>query len=352
MRWLLIHPGPSWSVADVFNGWSEALTGLGEQVEEYELDARLRFYNGTHRRNRGAAAVRLPGGAEVPGPGAGHPARRRRDPRRRLPVVARRDPVRVRVLRPAVAPGDPPRPRPQDHHADDGRLRIRTTSSSRWRLRGPDAAQRPGGPGRLPADRPRRVHAARLPGKIHYPPAPGTEPEYDFAFVGTGFPSRARFFSQMDLAGLNVRLAGLWMDLPEDSPMRDWTATESDDCIDNDETAEIYRRARDRHQLLPAGSRGRPRGRGGRVRAPGDRDGRVRAVVRPRPPPRVRRPVPACCRRSGARPRRRSRSAGPSPTPPSAPPRRLRPAPRSRTAPSPSTPRNCSGCSTGSPSQC
>ena len=56
--------------------------------------------------------------------------------------------------------------------------------------------------------------------------------------------SRARFFSQMDLAGLNVRLAGLWMDLPEDSPMRDWTAIESDDCVDNDETAAIYRRAR------------------------------------------------------------------------------------------------------------
>ena len=48
----------------------------------------------------------------------------------------------------------------------------------------------------------------------------------------------------MDLAGLNVRLAGLWMDLPEDSPMRDWTTFEHDDCIDNPETVEIYRRAR------------------------------------------------------------------------------------------------------------
>ena len=38
MRWLAIHPGPSWSVSDVFAGWSEALTGLGEQVEEYELE--------------------------------------------------------------------------------------------------------------------------------------------------------------------------------------------------------------------------------------------------------------------------------------------------------------------------
>jgi hypothetical protein len=45
VRWLLIHPGPSWSVADVFNGWSEALAGLGETVEEYPLDAALRFFN-------------------------------------------------------------------------------------------------------------------------------------------------------------------------------------------------------------------------------------------------------------------------------------------------------------------
>ena len=82
--------------------------------------------------------------------------------------------------------------------------------------------------------------------RIHYPPPPGAEPEYDFAFVGTGFPSRARFFSEMDLAGLNVRLSGLWMDLPEDSPMRDWTSITDNagDCVDNHEVAAIYRRAR------------------------------------------------------------------------------------------------------------
>jgi spore maturation protein CgeB len=85
-------------------------------------------------------------------------------------------------------------------------------------------------------------HAYR-PG-IHYPAAQGTVPEYDLAFIGTGFPSRIRFFSDMDLAGLNVRLSGLWMDLPEDSPMRDWTATDADDCVGNDETAAIYRRSR------------------------------------------------------------------------------------------------------------
>jgi hypothetical protein len=45
MRWLLVHPGPSFSVADVFRGWSEALTGLGEQVAEYNLNHRLQFYS-------------------------------------------------------------------------------------------------------------------------------------------------------------------------------------------------------------------------------------------------------------------------------------------------------------------
>jgi spore maturation protein CgeB len=79
---------------------------------------------------------------------------------------------------------------------------------------------------------------------VHHPAPPGAVTEYDLAFIGTGFPSRVRFFNEMNLAGLNVRLSGLWMDLPEDSPLRDWTATDSDDCIDNDETAAIYRRSR------------------------------------------------------------------------------------------------------------
>ena len=45
----------------------------------------------------------------------------------------------------------------------------------------------------------------------------------------------------MDLTGLDVHLAGPWLDLPEDSPLRDWTAPELDNCVDNRQTAEIYR---------------------------------------------------------------------------------------------------------------
>jgi spore maturation protein CgeB len=244
LRWLLIHPGPSWSVADVFNGWSEALTGLGETVEEYPLDAALRFFN-----NALAETGRtLPCGCRE--------VRKYldRDQAARLaldPILAAANrfwpdvilctsaffmqPWLLEILR-------------DRHHKivmlmtespyqDDFQLKMARYADLTL-LNDPvnlDAYRQVGPAHYMP-------HAYRE--KIHYPAAPGTEPEYDLAFVGTGFPSRVRFFSAMDLAGLNVRLSGLWMDLPEDSPLRDWTATDSDDCVDNDETAEIYRRAR------------------------------------------------------------------------------------------------------------
>ena len=72
----------------------------------------------------------------------------------------------------------------------------------------------------------------------------GFQPVHDLAFIGTGYPSRVRFFEQMNMDGLNVRLAGPWLDLPEDSPLRDWTMTNPDNAVDNTETAEIYRQSR------------------------------------------------------------------------------------------------------------
>jgi spore maturation protein CgeB len=79
---------------------------------------------------------------------------------------------------------------------------------------------------------------------VHYPAPPGAAKDWDLSFVGTGFPSRVEFFSQMDLSGLDVHLAGPWLDLPPDSPLRDWTMTDDEACVTNDETADIYRRSR------------------------------------------------------------------------------------------------------------
>jgi len=44
VRFLVVHPGPAYSVADVHDGWVDALRGLGQQVWTYNLDDRLAFY--------------------------------------------------------------------------------------------------------------------------------------------------------------------------------------------------------------------------------------------------------------------------------------------------------------------
>ena len=79
---------------------------------------------------------------------------------------------------------------------------------------------------------------------VHYPAPPGAVKKHDLSFVGTGFPSRVEFFERMDLAGLDVNLAGPWLDLPPDSQLRDWTMFEHEACVDNADTAEIYRQSR------------------------------------------------------------------------------------------------------------
>jgi len=79
---------------------------------------------------------------------------------------------------------------------------------------------------------------------VHHPARPGSPLEHDLAFIGTGFPSRVRFFEAMDLTGLDVQLGGPWLDLPEDSPLRVYTDHDPANCVDNEDTAEIYRRSR------------------------------------------------------------------------------------------------------------
>jgi hypothetical protein len=63
----------------------------------------------------------------------------------------------------------------------------------------------------------------------------------EFCFVGTGFESRIRFLEAMDLDGLDVLLAGHWKQLEETSPLRKWLAHDIEECLDNDQTAQVYR---------------------------------------------------------------------------------------------------------------
>ena len=54
---------------------------------------------------------------------------------------------------------------------------------------------------------------------LHSPGPAVPELLSDFAFVGTGYPSRTAFFEAMNLDGLEVVLAGNWEHLPTTSPL-------------------------------------------------------------------------------------------------------------------------------------
>jgi len=75
-------------------------------------------------------------------------------------------------------------------------------------------------------------------------PGPSEEKPSDFAFCGTGYPSRVEFFEAMDLTGLDVALAGNWMNLADESPLRRYVVHDLDECFDNADTVGLYRAAR------------------------------------------------------------------------------------------------------------
>lgn len=242
MRWLVVHPGPNFSVADVYAGWCAALRDLGEQVSRYALDARLTFYTAAlvpagdgqfrHAFDGPAAAERAIDGLYS------HLYRWRPDV---LLVVsgffvppdlldlARSYGTRV-VLLHTESPYEDGRQLAAAAHADLNLVND-PTNLDRYRAIAPTEY--------VP-------HAYRP--EVHHPGPPDPAAAADFAFVGTGYPSRVAFLESMEAAGaldhLDVLLAGNWQALGEDSPLRRYVGHPVDVCLENTDTADIYRSAR------------------------------------------------------------------------------------------------------------
>jgi hypothetical protein len=79
---------------------------------------------------------------------------------------------------------------------------------------------------------------------VHRPGPPVDDMACDLGFVGTGFPSRVRFFEALDLRGIDTILAGNWQLLHEASPLRPFVVHKLDECLDNERAADLYRSAR------------------------------------------------------------------------------------------------------------
>jgi spore maturation protein CgeB len=253
MRWLVIHPGPSWSVADVYTGWVEALRALGETVEVYNLDDRLKFFGAayfedgeptadgrlrikkalTREEAIGLAAENIWAVAYRWWPDVILGISAFFTPPFMLDVLrSRRHKV---VLLHTESPYQDDEQLARSAHADLNLVND-PVSIAAYRELGP-AEYMP--------------HAYRE--AVHYPGPGRPELKSDLCFVGTGFPSRQRFLEAMDLGGLDVLLGGGWPGLPGDSPLRAHlldpdvapdVTVENMRCLDNDVTADVYRSAR------------------------------------------------------------------------------------------------------------
>ncbi len=80
---------------------------------------------------------------------------------------------------------------------------------------------------------------------VHFPLYP-REPSLDFAFVGTAFYSRCEFFSAMNFDGIDTVFGGNGWDKIDQkhAGLYRYLGHKPDECVDNTETARVYRMAK------------------------------------------------------------------------------------------------------------
>lgn len=234
MRFLIAHPGPDFSVKDVYAGWVEALRDLGHTVIEFNLGDRIAFYDSAHIDVGGAWRKAVTGEKNVIElamnglAGALYKVR----PHVLLSVSsfwtdtglldhARRTGTRV-VLLHTESPYEDERQLKLASHADLNLVND-PTNIEVYRATAPTLYC---------------PHAYRP--SVHRP-GPSTAEPSDLVFVGTGYPSRVEFFEALDLEGLRVALGGNWMRLPQGSPLRRYVVHSIDECLDNAEAVDLYR---------------------------------------------------------------------------------------------------------------
>lgn len=76
---------------------------------------------------------------------------------------------------------------------------------------------------------------------VHSPGPAVPELKSEFAFVGSGYPSRVAFLEQVDWTGIDAVLAGHWPLLAESSPLVPLMGHGQDECLDNDRAVDVYR---------------------------------------------------------------------------------------------------------------
>ena len=264
MRILLVHPGPDFSVADVYRGWADALRDLGHKVVLYNTSDRLIFYSKALLPSADADGNLLKDEQ-------GLPIVQQAMSQEQAITASMQGlthacyafwPDVVLFVSGFFVPG----PIFQMMHLRNHKLVLLHTESPYQDeeqleraqfadlnlLNDPTniAAYKEFGPALY------MPHAYRP--EVHYPRRGPVNPELaaDLTFIGTGFKSRVEFFERMDFGDLDVLLGGNWDDemIAPDSKLRKYIDPASINpndvshtikkCVDNTETAELYRNAK------------------------------------------------------------------------------------------------------------
>lgn len=249
-RVMIVHPGPQFSVQDVYTGWHEALVETGIRVQEYNLQDRLAFYSvafiytgeededGQKQFKKafsnqedvvGVAANQIYSAAYRFWPDVILIISAFFIPGETIDILRSRGHKVVILF--TESPYEEPKQLERAQHADLVMLND-PSKLEMYEAAGIPAVYMP--------------HAYRP--HLHHTGPGLDELATDFAFIGTAFPSRIEFFEKMQATGafhgLDVTFGGFWGSLPDDSPLNPLLAHDKRDCVENDVAAAVYRSAR------------------------------------------------------------------------------------------------------------
>lgn len=234
MRILAVSPGPSFSVEDVHQGWLRAFERAGHQVYDLRMGERLEmwclshlekngewhraldFENATRLANEGIEAVAYRWWPDVVMITSGFYV---------SPSVL--EILTSRHLTVLVCTESP--------YEDDEQV-ARAANVDVVTINDPTNLAR------FQAINPNTFYipAAHDP-ELHCPGPSVPSLEADFGWVGTGYPSRTRFFESVDWADLTVKLGGNWQNLAKTSPLIPFLFDSQDDSTLNSATIDLYR---------------------------------------------------------------------------------------------------------------
>lgn len=254
VRILLVHPGPDFSVHDVFTGWQEGLREAGAEVASFNFNDRLIFYSKVllmqvdergedYRDEAGLPVVRQAlsqeGAFTLAMQGVTH-ALYTFWPDIVLFVsgffttAGLLEVVRKRGHKVVFLNTESP-------YQEDAQLE-RAAFTDLTMLNDP---------ANLHLYDERGIPAMYMPHAyrpaVHHPRKGPLEDPIDLTFIGTAFKSRIEFFERMNFSGVDTLIAGNdWGKIPETSPLVPYIGTglTDADCVHNPDTADLYRRSK------------------------------------------------------------------------------------------------------------